>query len=85
MIKTVLQLKKNENNIPVFSQPLEKDFDYEIGNVFEYTNLIFNKLSDIEKQHFKNFGLEKGYFRIQNKWIDYSADSEIVYFEMFAL
>lgn len=85
MVKTVFQLKNKEGDNNVFAQPIEIDINYSKGDVFEYSQYFFNKLSDKEKEIFEEMGLCIGYYRIENIWIDKMSESEIVYYEMFSI
>ena len=84
MVKSVLQLKINEEDKSVFSQKLDKDFEHSVGDVFEYSSYLYNQLTEDDKILFKKFGLEIGPYRVQNKWLNYDEE-EVIIFELYSL
>lgn len=83
---TVLQLRLIENASAIFFQRLtDKYHIYNIGDVFEYNKLMFNKLLSDEKKLFTEMQLKLGYYRVTNTYRETDEENDLIIIELLLI
>ena len=81
-MKAYLHLCNDNNQNSVMFQVLDEDYDLKEGQIFPYTENLFEKLDEEAKEIFVKSKLKIGNYRVESTWTeqnDFWGDLRILY------
>lgn len=69
-MRAYLHLYNDKNQKSVMYQVLDEDYDLKEGQIFSYTENLFEKLDEEAKEIFEKSKLKIGNYRVESTWTE---------------